>query len=77
MNRERKEKEERRKTICKDEKNEYKTAVRPWMLSGLDTVEVRKRQEAGMWMYSSRKESITGPARVRCFGNKVREAPAD
>lgn len=42
------------------------------MLSGLDTVAVRKRQEAGMWMDSIRKESFTGSARVRCFGNKVR-----
>lgn len=54
--------EKRRKkgeTICKDERNEYKTTVRPWMLSGLDTVAVRKRQEAGSLCWRQETQTRT------------------
>ena len=66
-----------------------KTVVRTGMLCGLETVELRKRQEVelevaenkmlrlslGMTrMDSIRNEYIRGTAHVRCFGEKVRES---
>ena len=67
----------------------YKTVVRPAMLFGLETVPLRKRQEAEMEvaemkmlrfslgvtrMDRIRNEYIRGTAHVRGFGDKVREA---
>ncbi|WP_139267332.1 reverse transcriptase domain-containing protein, partial [Escherichia coli] len=66
-----------------------KTVVRPAMLSGLETVALRKRQEAELEvaelkmlrfslgvtrMDRIRNEDIRGTAHVRCFGEKAREA---
>ncbi|KAF7658937.1 hypothetical protein LDENG_00005840 [Lucifuga dentata] len=67
----------------------YKTVVRPAMLYGLETVALRKRQEAELEVAETkmlrfslgvtrmdriRNEYIRGTAHVRCFGDKVREA---
>ena len=67
----------------------YKTVVRPAMLFGLETVPLRKRQEAELEvaemkmlrfslgvtrMDRIRNEYIRGTAHVRGFGDKVREA---
>ncbi|KAK2902094.1 hypothetical protein Q8A73_011840 [Channa argus] len=66
-----------------------KTVVRPAMLFGLETVALKKRQEAELEvaelkmlrfslgvtrMDRIRNEDIRGTAHVRCFGDKVREA---
>ncbi|KAM8853652.1 putative transposon-derived protein F52C9.6 [Synchiropus picturatus] len=66
----------------------YKTVVRPAMLYGLETVALRKRQEAGLKLAEMkmlsfslgvssmdriRKQYIRGTAHVRCLGDKVRE----
>ncbi|XP_058483140.1 uncharacterized protein LOC131458247 [Solea solea] len=66
----------------------YKTVVRPAMMYGLQTVALRKRQEAELEvaemkmlrfslgvtkMDRIRNESIRRTAHVRCFGDKVRE----
>ncbi|KAF3697472.1 hypothetical protein EXN66_Car013152 [Channa argus] len=65
-----------------------KTVVRPEMLFGLETVALKKRQEAeldvaelkmlrfsmgGTRMDRIRNEDIRETAHVRCFGDKVRE----
>ncbi|KAF7667879.1 hypothetical protein LDENG_00044320 [Lucifuga dentata] len=58
----------------------YKTVVRPAMLYGLETVALRKRQEAELEVAETKmlrfslNEYIRGTAHVRCFGDKVREA---
>ncbi|KAK2899617.1 hypothetical protein Q8A73_012746 [Channa argus] len=67
----------------------FKTVVRPAMLFGLETVALKKRQEAELEvaelkmlrlslgvtrMDRIRNEYIRGTAHVRCFGDKVREA---
>ena len=67
----------------------YKTVVRPAMLFGLETVGLKKRQEAELEvaemkmlrfslgvtrMDRIRNEYIRGTAHVRGFGDKVREA---
>ncbi|KAK2913101.1 hypothetical protein Q8A73_007214 [Channa argus] len=67
----------------------FKTVVRPAMLFGLETVALKKRQEAELEvaelkmlrfslgvtrMDRIRNEDIRGTAHVRCFGDKVREA---
>ncbi|XP_051793650.1 uncharacterized protein LOC127530564 [Acanthochromis polyacanthus] len=67
----------------------YKTVVRPAMLFGLETVSLRKRQEAELEvaelkmlrfslgvtrMDRIRNEYIRGTAHVRGFGDKIREA---
>ncbi|KAF3704702.1 hypothetical protein EXN66_Car020392 [Channa argus] len=67
----------------------FKTVVRPEMLFSLETVALKKRQEAELEvaelkmlrfslgvtrMDRIRNEDIRGTAHVRCFGDKVREA---
>ncbi|KAF7646447.1 hypothetical protein LDENG_00187620 [Lucifuga dentata] len=58
----------------------YKTVVRPAMLYGLETVALRKRQEAELEVAETKmlrfslNEYIRGTAHVRSFGDKVREA---
>ena len=67
----------------------FKTVVKPAMLFGLETVALKKRQEAELEvaelkmlrfslgvtrMDRIRNEYIRGTAHVRCFGDKVREA---
>ncbi|KAK2891434.1 hypothetical protein Q8A73_017099 [Channa argus] len=67
----------------------FKTVVRPAMLFGLETVALKKRQEAELEvaelkmlrfslgvtrMDRIRNEDMRGTAHVRCFGDKVREA---
>ncbi|KAK2891510.1 hypothetical protein Q8A73_017175 [Channa argus] len=67
----------------------FKTVVRPAMLFGLETVALKKRQEAELEvaelkmlrfslgvtrMDRIRNEDIRGTAHIRCFGDKVREA---
>ena len=67
----------------------HRTAVRPTMLYDLETVALRKRQEAEMEgaevkmfrfslrvmrMDRIRNEEIRGTEHVRCSGEKVREA---
>ena len=68
---------------------EYKMVVRPGLLYGLETVALRKRQEAEMevaevkmlmsclgvmWMDRIRNDYVRGTAHIQCFGEKVREA---
>ncbi|XP_061651845.1 uncharacterized protein LOC133488234, partial [Phyllopteryx taeniolatus] len=67
----------------------YKTVVRPAMMYGLETVALKRKQEAEMEVAEMkmlrfalgvtrldkiRNELIRGTAKVRCFGDKVRES---
>ncbi|XP_061621461.1 uncharacterized protein LOC133474126 [Phyllopteryx taeniolatus] len=67
----------------------YKTVVRPAMMYGLETVALKRKQEAELEVAEMkmlrfalgvtrldkiRNELIRGTAKVRCFGDKVRES---